>query len=43
MDDFLRQLTTFRGPPGALVRFNLLFAHNLREVYAPWLGRKHRR
>lgn len=41
--DFARQLTTFRGPPGALVRFNLLFADNLREVYAPWLGRKHRR
>jgi hypothetical protein len=41
--DFMRQLTTFRGRPGALVRFNLLFADQLREVYAPWLGRKHRR
>ena len=41
--DFARQLTTFRGPPGALVKFNLLFADNLREVYAPWLGRKYRR
>jgi hypothetical protein len=40
--DFARQLTTFRGPPGALLRFNLLFADQLREVYAPRLGRKHR-
>jgi hypothetical protein len=45
--DFARQLTTFRGAGssvgknlGALVKFNLLFAKNLREVYAPWLGRK---
>jgi hypothetical protein len=41
--DFARQLTTFRGPAGALVKFNLLFADNLREVYAPWLGKKYRR
>jgi hypothetical protein len=47
--DFLRQLTTFRGSGstvgrnlGALGRFNVLFADQLRQVYAPWLGRKRR-
>jgi hypothetical protein len=48
--DFLRQLTTFRGSGstvgrnlGALVKFNVLFVDQLREVYAPGLGRKYRR
>jgi hypothetical protein len=47
--DFARQLTTFRGSGstvgrnlGALVKFNVLFLGQLREVYAPWLGRKKR-
>jgi len=48
--DFARQLTTFRGSGssarrnvGALVKFNVLFADQLREVYAPWLGKKRSR
>jgi cholesterol oxidase len=48
--DFARQLTTFRGSGssfgrnlGALMKFNVLFVANLREVYAPWLGKKRAR
>jgi hypothetical protein len=48
--DFLRQLTTFRGSGStparnlaALVRFNVLFAEQLRQVYGPGLGRRRSR
>ena len=47
--DFLRQLTTFRGSGstlgrnlGSLVKFNALFADQLRQVYAPGLGKRRR-